>query len=155
MQSSVAELNNTGNSLIQPSCIPILVMKLWLNHWELTASQCHLFLCIKLKKKNWKYKFSIVFTCLCSRLCFIHPVKLCAEYQIVPSLVVEHLMLKLSLHCTGCKDYLWLGLWLEVSLMGYLKLWQSSIFFKTQGYTVQSNSRDPESSKSIGNEHFN
>lgn len=45
MQSSVAELNNTGNSLIQQCCLPILVMKLWLNHWELPARQCQLFLC--------------------------------------------------------------------------------------------------------------
>lgn len=153
MQSSIAELNNTENSLIQQYCIPILVMKLWLNHWELPASQCHLFLCIKLEGTfNLKIQIQYCLPVVAS-VSFIHPVKLCAGYQIVPSLVV-HFML-LSLLCTGCKDYLWTGLWLEVSLMGYLKLWQSFIFFKTQGYTVQSHSRDAESSKSIGNEHFN
>lgn len=64
---------------------------------------------------------SILFLPLCFRFCFIHPIKLCSEYQIGPSLVV-HFMLKLSVHCTGCKDYLWFGLQLDASLLGYLKL---------------------------------
>lgn len=62
MQSSVAELNDTRNSLIQQICILFLVEKLWLNHWELPAIQCHLFPCIKLEKTfNLKSTNSILF----------------------------------------------------------------------------------------------
>lgn len=74
MRSSVAELNNTGNSLIQQSCLPILVMKLWLNHWELPSSQSHLFICIKLERTfNLKIQIQYCFYLSLLQILFYTP----------------------------------------------------------------------------------